>query len=119
MDTVFNESGNIEIQLGDKIYELKPSLEACLAISRLKGGLFEVRRKIAALDFDTIADVIGFGIGVNPSQRQRMLPKLVYEAGLFDLSGPCIDYVLMVGNKGKAFDDEKPGDDQADPRPAS
>lgn len=108
---------DIPITMGGDEYVLKPSLEACLAISRLAGGLMETRRRIMQLDFDTVCEVLAAGLSLNPGQRQRMLPKLVYETGVINLTGACIDFTLIVGNGGvmPGLEDDEPKEDAADP----
>lgn len=111
--------GNIEIELDGVRAVLMPSAGACFTISRIGGGLTAAVQRCLQLDVDTICAVIAAGMGLNPNQA-RGLPDKVYATGAMQLSGPCIDFINVVGNGGRALPDEPEDGDQGDPlRPAS
>lgn len=113
-------AGNIAIELDGKPVELKPTLQACIAISGIAGGLNAAVQRCLQLDFDTICQVVTAGLGLNPVQS-RQVPDLVFRAGMMQLSGPCIDFINVVANGGRPVTDDE-GDGSADenpPQPAS
>ncbi len=111
-------SGEIEITLKGKAMVLKPSLEACLAISKMGGGLNAAIVRCRNLDFDTIAEVVrlGLGYGANTGAAKE-IPLALYEQGVIDIAGACIDFVHVVANGGRLPTDEvdKPPDPPNEP----
>jgi hypothetical protein len=109
-------AGNVEIVLVEQGKEsthvLKPSLEACIHLSRISGGLAAAAERCHRLDFDTVVEVIAAGLGVNPGQKERMVQPAVYETGTIRLSGPCVLFLRVIANGGRlpADDDEEDGD---------
>lgn len=104
-------AGDVPIELGGNVHALKPSLEACIAISKMGGGggPNAVINRLVAGDFDTIHAVIAAGLG----RTAKELPKLIYEGGVMSYSAPCIDFVGIVNNGGRPLDEEdenKPAD---------
>lgn len=110
--------GDVELVLDGKTHILTPTAEACFAISRLRGGIREIERRVAALDADLICEVLGIALGLNPHQRKKMLPEAVYNTGLINITGPLIDFLLIIANGGRLVEDE-PQDDEPDPPLAS
>jgi hypothetical protein len=98
-------AGNVEIELDDEICVLKPSLQACQALSRMRGGINNTVRAVGDLDFDVMVTVIGLGLGLSGKELKE-LPERVYENGLPELSGPLIRYLSNVANGGKPFNDD-------------
>lgn len=109
-------AGNIAITLEGKELELVPTLQACMLISGIAGGLHAAAQRCGMLDMDTICQVIKAGLGLNPRQAQ-MLPKAAYETGLMSLSGPCIDFINVVGNGGRPLPPEGEEEPDEDPLP--
>jgi len=109
-------AGNIPIELDGKQLQMVPTLAACLAISRIAGGLHAAVQRCAQLDMDTICAVIQAGLNLNPNQA-KMLPGAAFNAGLMTLSAPCIDFINVVANGGRPIelDEEGEGDADADP----
>ncbi len=93
-------AGDIQIELAGKTMTMVPSAQACMAISRLHGGLNAAVQRCAVMDFDTICAVIQAGLGLNPNQA-RMVPDAVYTAGTMFLSAACIDFIHVVANGGR------------------
>lgn len=112
--------GKVEIMLDGRPVFLIPTVEACLAISRLDGGLNSAVRRCHALDFDTICDVVAAGIGANPIQRKDAIPKAVFQTGLFNIAASCIEFINVVANGGRPMDDDDKEDAKgSDPLPES
>ncbi len=93
--------GKVEIELEGKPLTLEPRLEACIAISSMAGGLRAAAERCANLHFETVLYVISAGLNLNPTQRDKMLPKAIYEAGIVRASGWAIDFINIVGNGGR------------------
>jgi hypothetical protein len=106
--------GNVAIMLDEKELFLTPSLGACMAISKLNGGLNAAVQRCLALDMDTIVAVIVAGLGLNPTQAAKV-PAAVYKTGLIRLHGACIDFISIVGNGGRPLSDEEEEPDDLDP----
>lgn len=112
-------AGDVPFQLDGKDMVLAPSVQACLRISRIGGGLNAAVQRCLALDMDTICEIITAGLNLNPTQA-KMVPEAVYRTGLFNLSAPCIDFINIVGNGGQPLPEEEGSEQQPDPlRPAS
>lgn len=110
-------SGNIIITLDGKEMELVPTLQACIAISKIAGGLNAAVQRCLQLDFDTVCQIVTAGLGLNPVQAKQ-IPDAVYKTGVIELSGQCIDFVNIVANGGRPLEEED--QDEADPpKPAS
>lgn len=105
-------AGNIRIILDDKEMELVPTLQACMTISRIGGGLNAAVQRCLALDFDTICQVITAGLSLNPTQA-KMVPEAVFKSGTINLHADCIDFINVVANGGRPIpeDDGEAGED--------
>lgn len=107
-------AGDIAVELDGKEMVLRPTLEACLAISKIAGGLNAAVQRCVALDIDTIVSIVIAGLGLNPNQAKKV-PELVYKTGLIALSGPCIDFIHVVANGGRKIEDVEDQDNEPDP----
>lgn len=108
-------AGNVALELDGKAFELRPSVGACMAISKMGGGsgMHGMVARCGALDFDSIKAVIVAGLSLNPNQA-RSIDEAIFRTGLMDLAGPCIDFINVVANGGRPVEDEE-GDDGSDP----
>jgi hypothetical protein len=105
-------AGNVPIRLLDKDYELKPSLEACMSVNKLAGGLNAVIQKCANMDFETICDVICIGLSATSGPQQKEVQELVYRTGAINVAGDAIMFVRTVANGGVVPKDD---DEEAEP----
>jgi hypothetical protein len=109
-------AGNVEIVLvqngEERTHQLVPSLDACLKLSRMAGGLAAAAERCNRLDFDTIVEVIATGMSVNPGQKEKIVAPAVYETGLIRLSGPCMLFLRVIANGGKLPDDNEEDEDR-------
>lgn len=94
---------DVEITLNGETRKLKPSLDACMRISRLHGGSSNVVEHLVVGDFDTLCEVIALGLGVN---NDRDLKQSVYKSGVMQLRAPAIRFVTIVNNGGQLPPDE-------------
>lgn len=111
--------GKVAITIDGRPAFLEPSLEACIEISKMAGGLNGAMERCRALHFDTLCMIVGAGLVIdgnrlNPRQRQDMLPKAIYEAGTIDIAAACMEFVTIVGNGGRALSDEGPEEEDPD-----
>lgn len=114
MASTLNE-GEVEIVLDGQTRILKPTLAAMSTLSRMHGGLGGVRNALVAQDFDAICNVIRHGLGLKDADEKPLRAK-VYRTKLDGaLIIPLIRYVAILGNGGKAIDEEEgvEGDDTA------
>jgi len=91
-------SGNVEVHLKNETVVLKPSLEACIAISRMHNSIIQTVEQIRSMDFDTIVRVFCIGIGEQPSNKWR---EKIYRTGVTSVASPLIQFVTIVNNGGK------------------
>lgn len=94
--------GDVTIELDGEEMVLRPSLKACMTLSRSSNGITSAVQKCLAYDFDTIHQVIAAGLGAD----SRDLPEKIYRSGLIDLSPKCIRFLHVVANGGKPPADE-------------
>ena len=110
------ENNNIVVKLNEEEIVLKPSVTAMRMISRQYGGLNPARQMLVAENFDAVVFIIRVGAGMK-DREARDLDDKVYETGLTgDLLVQLINYVAMLGNKGKPIvlgeeNDEAPKSD--------
>lgn len=108
-------SGNIEIELvGQGTLTLIPTLDACIKISNMAGGLNSAVQRCLALDMGTICEVIAAGLNLNPTQAKK-IPEAVFQTGLIGLHALCIDFIHIVANGGRP--PEPDGEDEQGPGP--
>lgn len=94
-------AGDVTITLQGEERRLKPSLDACITLSRSAGGITGAIQRCAQMDFDTIVAVISAGLAANPTQRKRLVEPAVFETGLINLADRCILFLRIVANGGK------------------
>lgn len=112
--------GKVPIILEGKEYFLEPSLEACLELARSPVGLGGLIDRCKAMHFETICMIIGVGLrpngkALNPRQRDQMIPKAVYEAGIIDVAGICMEYLTVILNGGRELPDEEDEEKEEEP----
>ena len=94
----------ITIRLDGEEVELEPSLRACIGISRLHESMYAVADKIMSGNFDTIAAVTAFALGVANNEK---LQEKIYQSGVLDIRAPLIRFVSCVNNGGRIPDSEE------------
>ena len=109
-------AGDVPIDLGGETMFLKSTLEACVAISNLRGGLNMAVQRCLALDFDATCDIVCLGLGATSGQQRKEVRQLVYEAGLINCQAPCILFIRTIANGGIIPPAPEEGEEQdADP----
>lgn len=114
--------GRVAITLDGVEYALEPSLEACLELAKSPVGMRGLADRCNALHFETVCAVVGAGLRpngkpLNPRQRDHMIPKAVYEAGIIDVAGICIEYLNVITNGGRPLPDEPEEDEPEEDGP--
>lgn len=117
-------AGDVEFTLEGETHHLKPSLEACLALSRARGGLYgpgSLAEGLGRYEFEAYEIVIRAGLGLGPS-AMKGLPEQIYKTGLLSLIKPCSTFIAVIANGGQkaAKTEDEEGDDKVRPTsPAS
>lgn len=112
-------AGDIEFTLEGETHVLTPSLEACVALSRARGGLYgpgSISEGITRYDFDAYEIVIRAGLGLGRS-AVKGLPEQIFKTGLLSLIKPCSEFIAVVANGGQK--PAKAEDDSDKVRPTS
>lgn len=106
--------GDVEIELEGKRFWLKPTLEACLRVSRAPGsrGPRELSEQCLQLNFDAIVYVIAAGLGCEIDEK---LERTVFRSGTVTLFGKCVRFVHIISNGGRPFAKEEEAKGDADP----
>lgn len=97
-------AGNVEISLDGENVMLKPSLNACQAISRQSGGMSAAVAAVGRFDFDLIVSVVTLGLAATGDAAKSM-PDKVWRTGLTDLVGPVTKYLMIIANGGRPVDE--------------
>lgn len=110
--------GDVPLVLDGKDVVLRPSLQACLGISRLHNSMQITLDKVLSMDMDTIVSIIALGLGQNPNAK---LQAAVYRTGLFGIRLHIVKFINIINNGGKAvrdLEDEGDEDDNENPTEA-
>lgn len=90
--------GDVEIELEGGNQFLKPTLEACLRISRSgEDGPRRLADKVLALNFDAICHVVAAGLGKPVDEIQ----EVVFRTGTVNIFGACLRFIHIVSNGGR------------------
>ena len=92
------KTADITVKMHDGEVTLKPTLDACLGISRLHNSPILTANKITDMDFDTVLQVLAFGLGVQPDKK---LQERLYKTGLLTIRTELIQFVHVVNNGGR------------------
>jgi len=112
-------AGDITIMLAGKEQTMHPSLEACMAISKLAGGAHNVINRLLSLDFEMICEVIALGTGFTSLNERKIIQQSVYDTGTINLFGDCVLFVRIINNGGRLPDDSEGGDEDEPDAPLS
>jgi len=102
-------SGNVSLELDGETVTLRPSLAACLGISRMHGSPAVTAEKVQAMDFDACVQVLALGLGVAPNKR---LQEKVYKTGMVEIRAALITFIHIVNNGGRPIANELAGDEE-------
>lgn len=105
-------AGDVPIMIDGQEKHLRPTLEACIAISKLNGGLAVAIQKCGQLDFDMICEIVAHGLGATSGPQRKLIAEAVFKGGVISVSAACIEFVRTIANAGQrpADDDEEDGE---------
>lgn len=107
--------GTVDVELGGKIYKLKPTANAARAIARAFGGLAGAEAAIIKLDTAAIETVVIAGIGTTSKGGQEKLRDMIFAAGYLNFVAPCREYLYCLSNPSgepiKSIGDDVDGED--------
>lgn len=89
--------GQIDIELGDEMITLKPTLAAMQKIDRVFGSVRDASERVAKLSLDALVAIIAAGANLD-SQSAKELPERVFQAGVLNVAGPVSDYLIALMN---------------------
>lgn len=107
-------AGDVPIVIDGKEHWMRPSLEACMAISKLAGGANRVIERCYALDFEMLVDVIAIGTGYTSMRERKLIAEGVYKQGTISIAGDCVLFVRIVNNGGHPPNDNEEAGEEAD-----
>lgn len=101
-------AGDVPIRLGGKDLVMQPTLEACMAVSKLAGNSLTVAmaRIIERMDFEFIVDVVAIGIGESSPHLKKKIAEAVFEQGVISIAADVILFVRAIMNGGKIPNDD-------------
>lgn len=99
----------VEITLGGKVHQLKPSRRVIQTLSQKYGGVLNAAEHLKGFDFDAACLVLALGLGLNNNKKRREdFQDQVYDYGLTAAVLVAIDFLTVVSNGGRTPD---PSDD--------
>lgn len=102
-------AGDVRIVLDGEEMVLTPSLEACMAISKMAGdSLVAGCQRCSRLDFEFICDVLAHGLNATSPALKKDLREKVYKTGVIAVSADALLFLRTIMNGG-----ERPVDDEA------
>ena len=111
--------GEVEIELGDELVVLRPTLRAADRLNTRHGGFAKLLQALAGYDLAAYVDVVAFGSGTTEKARPE-LREAVWRAGVINLYPHLQEFVLILANGGqRATETEEAGDDASARPPAS
>lgn len=102
-------AGDITILLDGKEQVLRPTLHACMEISKFAGGAQNAIRRCLAMEFEIICEIIAIGTGFTSMKERRLIEEAVYQTGTIGLAAECILFIRTINNGGRI-----PVDDDGD-----
>lgn len=97
-------AGDVAIELDGKSLVMRPTMEACLRLSRTgTAGPRVLAEQCLALNLDTITAVIAAGLGKPDSEVQTA----VFRTGTINLFAKCIQFIHIVSNGGRPVSEEE------------
>lgn len=104
-------SADIVFELDGEEVTLKPTLQACIAISKLHDNPTITAGQITDMNFDVIVRVLGIALNRAPN---KLLQEQVYRTGVLDIRAPLIQFVHVVNNGGRPVTDTDAEDDKTE-----
>lgn len=102
---------DIELELSETTYKLRPTLEAMKKINSRFGSLLDGGERIVRYDVSAISFVIAAGAGLTQKQVPHMEAELV--GNLERAVGPVGKYFALLMRGGADTDEEEPATGEA------
>jgi hypothetical protein len=101
-------AGDVPLTLDGEELVLRPSLEACRAISKLAGESLAVAvgRVMERLDFEFIVEVVALGLGESSPNIKKQIAEKIYRQGVITVAANVVQYIRSVMNGGRRPDDD-------------
>jgi hypothetical protein len=106
--------GEMTIPLDQGTAVLTANLFAAKGLSRHFGGFQAALNRLAAGDLEAMFVVVRYGLGIKSDSQARGLEDRVYRAGVFRLTAPLTEFVLICANGGKKIEDLTPAPGESD-----
>lgn len=108
-------SAQVGIELQGRTRYLKPTIEACLELSRRWNGFAGLKAALRREHYDAYVDVICYGLGLEENER-RGVEEIVAAAGLFQPDGkanaalldPIDRYIAILTQGGRPAPEPDP-----------
>ncbi|MGO1121217.1 hypothetical protein ACTL6U_21175 [Rhodovibrionaceae bacterium A322] len=97
--------GVITLEHEDRCYDLQPSLRAATSLNRQFGGFGAALERLKLLDLEALALVLAAGLNWKGAEAQREARELAFQMGALKLAGPLSDYLLILANGGRPFEE--------------
>jgi hypothetical protein len=91
------DAGQVEVELGEQTYVLKPTLSAMLKIDRKFGSIRTAMEQCGALSLDAVSTVVAAGAGLG-SREAGDVPEAVFKAGVVNVATPVVEYLALLIN---------------------
>lgn len=89
--------GEIQIELGDEVYELRPTLKAMKKIQSRFGGLRGAMEALGQLNIETIAAIISAGANTTPRELSG-IEEAVFQHGVAGATEQVVPFVTKLMN---------------------
>lgn len=103
--------GTVQIKLDGVEYDLKPTIEGVILMSRAYAGLSNLAQAVKNLDIEAMAVTVRAGALVDGKEAEQILPRL-FKTGPINLMSDLLEFVLICTNGGVL-----PSDDDSEDLP--
>ena len=103
-----SDYGHTELELGENIYTLEPTLKALQRINRNFGNLRNAIKEVRDLNLDALVFVIREGANLNNRETEDLQEDL-FASGPMAAYGPVQDYLMALLNPSGKEESEEEG----------
>tara|TARA_R110000782_G_scaffold47256_1_gene104026 strand:+ start:8338 stop:8664 length:327 start_codon:yes stop_codon:yes gene_type:complete len=89
--------GEVTIELGDEVYELRPSLKAMKKIQARFGGLRGAMEALGQLNVETIACIVSAGANATPRELAD-IEEAVFSHGIANATEQVVPFITCLMN---------------------
>lgn len=109
-------AGDVPVMLDGKEHVMKPSVEACMALSKYAGGAGPLIHRLMNQDFEAVCEVVSIGCGYISGHERKLIQEAVYQTGTIAVAADCIMFVRAVNNGGRIPTDDDEQGGEGDPK---